>query len=356
MTSLLITQTPGDAGGMLDVLLNAASEAVAGGGIFAWTNAAGASALIDDNVFKEFLDRGSFDLVVGVDSITDPPALYFLADRSETSSLETSAFLNDSPGMFHPKLAWFLGPDQHMTLIVGSANLTMGGLKNNWEAFSVVQLDPDEADALILQLAKWREDNEQRLRHVLDHEVLELAERNAAVNRAMRRGGSVPPEPPTPPSNVMEVLVAEIPKSGNRWAQANFDRDNYVNFFGAVVGGTRRIFLQHVADDRTLGPLESRPSVEVESQNYRFELEAARGRDYPETGRPIGVFIKTAEESFIYHLTMPGDPGYAELEEFLEGRATRQRETSMARVRATVGELKAAWPDSPLWDVDLGGE
>lgn len=42
------------------------------------------------------------------------------------------------------------------------------------------------------------------------------------------------------------VLIAEIPQSGDRWKQANFDLDNYRNFFGAREGQQRLLVFRHV--------------------------------------------------------------------------------------------------------------
>ncbi len=44
-----------------------------------------------------------------------------------------------------------------------------------------------------------------------------------------------------------EVLIAEIPRSGNRWKQANFDIDTFQNFFGATPGdNSQRILLRNI--------------------------------------------------------------------------------------------------------------
>ncbi|MEK7153263.1 MAG: hypothetical protein AAB834_04905, partial [Patescibacteria group bacterium] len=84
-----------------------------------------------------------------------------------------------------------------------------------------------------------------------------------------------------------EVLIAEIPKSGDRWRQANFDKQSFVDFFGAEPGNNnQRILLRNVSPEGKLGEVESRPSVSVISQNYRFELGAAAGLDYPKANAP----------------------------------------------------------------------
>jgi hypothetical protein len=352
MTSNLILQSPSVAGGLLEELLGATKSSVKGGAIFAWTNRSGSTALLDDELFREFLDEGTFELVVGVDAITDPAALELLTARDGTlGNLSVRVFEPDPTGLFHPKLAWFADADENVTLIVGSANLTMGGLKNNWEAFVVSRLAAEESTLLLETLREWLEENEARLLAPDDPRILEYAERNKGKERDVRRVGAVSDEPPPPPRD-LEVLVAEIPKAGDRWQQANFDRFTYVDFFGASVGSQIRIFLRHVADGGQLGDLESRPSVEVESMNYRFELAAARGLNYPEddAGRPIGVFLKMAPQTFVYQLLLPGDDLYSDFSQFIEGQGGPRKQW-MRRIRTSLSEVQRAVPTSPLWGV-----
>jgi hypothetical protein len=145
-----------------------------------------------------------------------------------------------------------------------------------------------------------------------------------------------------------EVLVAEIPRSGDRWAQANFDIETYENFFGAKVGSQRRVMLYHVDEAGDLAPVESRPSVEVASQNYRFELAAASGLPYPAKGRPIGVFARLSTGQFMYMLLFPGDPGHAEMEQLL-ATSWAGRQDRMRRLTFEASEVRDAWPECPLW-------
>jgi hypothetical protein len=110
--------------------------------------------------------------------------------------------------------------------------------------------------------------------------------------------------------------------------------------------------MYEVESDGSLGDLESRPSIEVKSQNYRFELAAAKGVDYPANGRPIGVFVRLDTGDFLYMLLLPGDSGYTQMTEFLAARwsgPVRQ----VRRVRTSVQALKGSWPGSPLWKAAL---
>lgn len=350
---MLNFQIAGAAGGyLLEHLLLESIGAKRGGGIFAWANSGGIKSLLEDDAFDEFLVSGNFRLFVGTDSITDPPAVARLIELStKRPRLEVRAFMSPTTSLFHPKMAWF-EHDGHLSLIIGSGNLTMGGLRSNWEAFVLLKLKGKEQQNALNQIEAFLTSVTEHLLPISDPQVLERAKRNSGNERNLRTPPPSPAPKPEVSSSVDEVLIAEIPRAGDRWAQANFDQENYEGFFGAKVGSQRRISLHHVDSAGGLGEVESRPSVEVASQNYRFELAAARGLAYPTQGPPIGVFLRLATGEFLYSLVLPGDPGYQELDALLtahwQGRADRKR-----RVRFSVDDVRSAWPSSPLWSVAL---
>ena len=353
---LLRLQDPGASSGLLEALLVACDGADHGGGIFSWTTAEGARLLLDAETFRGFVAESTFDLVIGVDSITDLAALEAVSDRTEhIEGLRARVLLHDlRPVLFHPKLSWFVAGD-HLTLLVGSGNLTRGGLRTNWEAFTVVELEGAEAAAVEAQIDAWLEAWDDSLLALDDPRVLARARQNSGQERSLKRptrrargaearGG----EGSEPPSGDEDVLVAEIGR-GRRWTQANFPRRFYEGFFGAEVGTKRHVLFQPVAADGTLEELQSRESVEVPSQNYRFELTAATGTPYPAgTDRPIGVFVRARDGVIRYVVVMPDDPAYAAASDFLEAQWSGP-ERELPRVLTTVDSLQAAWPDSPLW-------
>ncbi|NYD77399.1 phospholipase D family protein [Arthrobacter cupressi] len=308
--------------------------------------------MLEDDAFDEFLLAGNFRLFVGTDSITDPPAVDKLVEIStKRPRLDVRAFMSPTPSLFHPKMAWF-EHDKYLSLIVGSGNLTMGGLRSNWEAFVSLKLTGEDKQDALSQIEAFLTSVTDHLLPITDPRVRDRAEQNTGNERSLRTTHITTPARPTVVPSVEEVLVAEIPKAGDRWAQANFDLENYEGFFGAKVGSHRRISLHHVDSSGTVGEMESRPSVEVVSQNYRFELAAARGRAYPTAGPPIGVFLRLATGEFLYSLLLPEDPGYAAIDQLLaaswHGRPDRKR-----RVRFNAVQVQTAWPDSPLWNVAL---
>ncbi len=348
-------QVAGASGGnLLEHLLLESIGAVRGGGIFAWANASGARTLLEDPVMDDLLVGGDFRLVVGTDTITDSRAIEKLVEiAAHRPRLQVNAFMSPPASLFHPKLAWFEHPD-HVSLIVGSGNLTMGGLLANWEAFTVSILRGVDASDALRTIQTFLTDQTARLLPISDARVAERAAANDGNERDIRstRRAPAPAAISVAAAPGDDVLVAEIPRSDNRWSQANFDRANYEGFFGARVGSQRRIVLQNVNPSGHLGDIESRPSVEVVSQNYRFELSAAKGKTYPTTGAPIGVFVRLSTGQFLYSLLLPGDAGYLETNSFL-GREWAGSSRLKRRVNTTVDDLRAAWPMSPLWTVAL---
>lgn len=340
-------------------IIEACQEAIRGGGAFAFVTKEGAELLLLNPTFSEMCVTGSFNLVAGVDEITNTRAIEALERISaELPGLNVKVFLHEySDTTFHPKFCWFRH-ERGGVLITGSGNLTLRGLRSNWEAFTVTQLTNIEVDQIETIWNQWNESNSEVLKDLDDEEVIECAADNTIEasrrSRAERTGRerrrrSRRRLPRTQTPILHDILVAEIPRASNRWNQANFDQNNFENFFGMTIGIPNIIAtLQHVSDDGSLGEIESRPGVSVRSQNYRIELSAAHGLDYPRTGRPIGIFVRIATRTFQYRLLMPDDPHYRTVADFLNAN-WHGRQDRMKRIVLDSDTLRTAWPDSPLW-------
>lgn len=358
---------------LIDALLDASDGATRGGGAFAFLSSGGVQLFLRDGGFAKFAESGDFDLVIGADAITDTAAVEALdAVRADLPSLATSVHIPSDPrSIFHPKFTWFERRDGGV-LITGSGNLTVGGLRLNVEAFTVSRLNAREMRAVSDQWDAFKDRSAANLFATADPMVVARLERNAARRQMERarplaeplpRPGRIVPVQPVPAEALAEavadvdalpavrptteVLVAEIPRSGDRWNQANFSQETFVNFFGASTTAARTAYLFHVRPDGTVGEQERRPAVVVASHNYRFELDAAAGIAYPAQGRPIGVFVRIATRTFTYMLVLPGDPAHARLSALLAEEVPNPR--GMRRPVLTVQRVQAAWPDSPLW-------
>jgi len=328
-------------------ILTAASRSDYGAAVFSYATRDGITLLLGDEAIAPLLASGQFELIVGVDDVTDTRAIEALeAIRREIPGLSVRAFFHQIPdATFHPKFCWF-GGRRSGTLIVGSGNLTGRGLRRNWEAFTTTRLDIAALRQLRLQWERWKASHAQLLLPIDDPRVVDQARRNAIrPHRARPPADQVQPPVPLP---AYSVLVAEIPRAKTRWNQANFDLATFRGFFGAEPGQLHRIVLQHVNPDGSLAEIENRPAVSVASHNYRFELAPGRGLPYPDAGRPIGVFVRVGPRTFTYRLAMPNDPDYLCITQFLaerwNGPASRLR-----RISTDVVTLREACPDSPMW-------
>lgn len=342
-----------------EALIESCSASIQGNGAYAFATKGGVKILLEDDVFDSLLERGGFSLIVGIDEITNLASLEALSQiKSLRPSLNVKAFDHNNGGsLFHPKLSFFKKEDQSGILIVGSGNLTLGGLRRNREAFTLINLSAEELERIEQYWNTWLLQSNDLLKEIDNPDVIEKARANQYIRRVRRIQPDVEPEteievPSEDASEVevlhqdgwqfyneSEVLIAEIPRSGNRWKQANFDVNTFRDFFGATPGdNSQRILLRNVNDDLTLSEIEVRPSVSVISQNYRFELDAASGLPYPRIGKPIGVFVKVTTRMFLYHLYMPGQGLYTEINDWLQTNWTG-RTDRMKRITTRVSQI-----------------
>lgn len=293
-------------------------------------------------------------------------------------SLTVVAFKNAE---FHPKCYHIKRSDDSETVLVGSGNLTQFGISLNVEA--AILLDTCSGDNLAFvqeikdAIDKWgsldENDGAYQIKTIQDVEdlrqskIIDLGNIEARIPRgkvlrqkkpkkvlkkSLRGQWAISKRPGVKspgPQSVATVLIAEIPNAGSRWKQANFDQGTFENFFGLIIGDkTQHISLQEVAANGYLSSIETRQGVSVKSRNYRLELAAAAGLDYPSTSAPIGVFIRVSSGFFRYCLLMPTDPHYSVVSTFLAtrwaGPVGRKR-----RILTDTKELRKAWHLSPLW-------
>jgi HKD family nuclease len=332
-----------------EALIKSCSTSIEGYGAYAFASKSGIEILLKDQEFDSLLQRGNFSLIVGIDEITNIASLDALNNVVlSRPNLIVHAFDHYNKGsLFHPKLSYFKNEDDTGTLIVGSGNLTLGGLRKNREAFTVLNLNTEEFQRIDLYWKSWIKQSNTYLKEISDPFVIS----KAAENIYLRRTKSFPQEKNenTEVSFVVnddvelhedgwqfyadnKVLIAEIPRSGDRWKQANFDLNTFQTFFGATIGDkNQRILIRNINEDFSLSSIEIRPSVSVISQNYRIELDAASGLDYPKKGKPIGIFIQLTTRMFLYHIFMPDHLIYNEILDWLK-QNWKGREDRMKRI------------------------
>ena len=351
---------------LLESLLDAFQSATYVAGAFAFASSAGVRLLARDEAFQEVAQNHRVDLVVGIDAVTNIKALdSLLAVSQQFPNVQVQAFLNPTPSaLFHPKFCWTKSKNGG-SLITGSGNLTEGGLLGNWEAYTVEQLTVETVSAVESTWISWKHKHTESLLPLDNPDV----RKRASANHILAPEGDLPTlvaPKATPAAKLSEqaanagtlagstqVLIAEIPQSGNRWKQVNFHLDDYENFFGAKEG--RLVVFRHVNSDGTLADYEkNRPPVTVKSRNFRFELSAASGLAYPDPqfGRPIGVYIRVATRTYLYRLMLPNDPEYKSVSSLL-ARKTTASGTRMRSTRMTVADLRTEWTNAPFWNITL---
>jgi hypothetical protein len=322
-----------DSAYLLEEILTACERASSGACAFAFASAGGVNLLLGDAQFSKFITDRQFEVIVGVDAVTDTDALDALVAKVAVHpKLKVWVFLGLKSGsIFHPKICWFRQSSGGVCLI-GSGNLTPGGLRGNCESFSVLRFAPMQMREFDRMWASWAKFHVSELLALNDPRVRQKAADNARRQRLLPKQESdilLEHEKgkvvvgPAPRKNAT-VLIAEIPRGGGRWNQANFDLGTFRGFFGASPGRTQRIFLTHVDILGHFGSQEIRPSVAVKSHNYRFELDAASGLEYPSRGRPIAIFVRIATRTFRYRLLMPGTQGYREANDYLKTNAVHE--------------------------------
>lgn len=337
--------------GLLEKLLEESIGALSGGGVFAWANRNGIRLLFDDTAFEDFLSKANFDLMIGTDAVTDESAIDALLARADAfPTLSARAFVTGGKALFHPKLAWF-EHDDYLSLIVGSGNLTMGGLRSNWEAHTVTRMDGDDRDVARESIASFFESQTDFLFDIKDPLVRRAVQGNSGNER--RIGHSFHRQNLSDSEIAADgVLIAEVPKASSRWSQVNFDAESYTEFFGAKIGVSTRVIFRHVGLDGEIDEPEVRQSVEVLSKNYRFELAAAKGIAYPPHGSPIAVFCKLVTGEFLYTLLLPDDDDFSLVSTFMSTLWTGSSHRKI-RVRTSLSDLHEAWPSSPFNYLEL---
>lgn len=315
---------------------------------------------------SDFVAKGCrVRLILGIDQQgTSFEALTVLLDVIGDSG-EIWIHHDERPNVvFHPKVYLFIG-DSKSQLIVGSGNLTEGGLYTNDEAFASYEVTSSdhEGNAIIDEWAKALDvwcSVESSITRRLDKGLLqELLQAKLIVPEAEAQKFSRPdihiedsnqpqtptglfgvdaarPKPPKPSRPMLrdktaskevgsegdEVLIRYVPRAGGRTSQVHFRRSEAEDYFGYIVGGdVRRQFQQRQLGEEP-GPIEDRPLVfSAVNMNAKIELLGAKqlSSNYPDdASRPILIFQRIEQDFYQYMLLMSGDDGYRALAAYLD--------------------------------------
>lgn len=364
-----------------------------GFGVFAFATASGISLLFEDEVFDKFLEKNKFNLIVGIDEITNSNSIVKLQELEKKyyPNLRVNVFYhNNSNSLFHPKFIWFKSYGK-ITLLTGSSNLTEKALIRNKEAYTINEFEDEALVSFETYWDLWILQNQENFKSSSDSEVIRRAKlnifrpkkkrmttiedtpANSDINKADVDDTNETPYEDKKHTvsidlidkadvhetwaieNNQDVVVAEIPNNNKRWKQANFSKEIFYKFFGASLDNDkqRRILLRNVKQKGVLEEVESRNTVKVRSRNFRVELGAVGTLDYPiGEFRPIGIFVKVATRAFVYSIFMPDDIEYQNVYDYLyEYHPVENKSNKMNRYLTKVNEIKEVCPNINLWTI-----
>jgi len=347
---------------LYEAILTAAREATKWRGLYAFATRDGVDHLIEDKIVHDLMNGGGeIDLVVGVDAVTDRATLERMQELEEhNTNFRPRVFWNESGGLFHPKVSDFGLANGGRIVIVGSGNLTPGGLMGNFEAYTVIKADRDD-EIDIGALEEFLDRHVDGIRRI-DEEVLNRAAANIIRPLAGARRGAVPGRRrrtrARPGAAVARgaagfgrVLLAQVPGAGGRWAQVHFNAHVIEGYFRLNRLETERVYLTRVLADATRGEAEVRRCVfsAGSNRNYKIEVGAARHLGYPDDGRPLLIFRERQLRTYDYMLLMPGEDGYGPALALSNRLPSPGR--GFPRPVTNLAELAGAWPDCPLLHV-----
>lgn len=335
---------------------------------FGFLTGSGMGALLAVPEVAELLRTSEVDVLVGVDAVTDRPGLEHLMKlQQENGNLRARAIKNTTAALIHPKMLFARYADGRSVAMVGSNNLSFGGLTGNVEGYAMGYFESGEEpdlsdwDAFV---GRW-----ERLISEIDDEVLASADRNVSRLERLRRAAREVPTPAeaevvvsdgqayeTQPSDAALdelMLVSMVPKAGQgpkaRWSQVHLSADIAREFFDAEPEEHPEIQLRDVEG----GAVEDRRIVYSAGSNKNVKIEvgaareAARSVGYPAEGRPAVLFRREGTGRYRYLLLMPENPGHAEMTQLAEDEFVPSH-NQLPRVVTPRSHVLARWPECPL--------
>ena len=346
---------------LLQAIAAAAVGASAWRGVYAFATRDGVDLLFAQPAINQLVTEGrDIDLLVGIDAVTNRRALERLRELEGLSQgFRPRVLWNDFAPLFHPKISEFTYPDGGRTLIAGSGNLTPGGWMNNIEDYTIISAAPGETLNTV-ELDDFWQRHAEAIR-VIDDEALERAAQNVVV----RRGNGIRSTRPVPrrriprlvpggagedPVRVDRILIAQIPRAGNRWSQVHFNGEVVRRYFRITDLDVQRVYLTRVMPDGERSEVEARQCLLSDTnRNHRIEFAAASGLPYP-AAAPVLVLRERQVRVFDYMLVLPGADAYDRLIALTNDLPTVG--PGVRRVFTELDVLEQAWPECPLLTPD----
>ena len=142
------------------------------------------------------------------------------------------------------------------------------------------------------------------------------------------------------------VLLAEVPRAGDRWHQVHFNRDVAEQFFRLTPGDERLVTLERIGSDGKIAHRTSRPLVYSEANaNSKIEFELGTP-NYPDDGVPLLLLLEIEVRHVRFVLLLPGQTGFSEMEAL--NRSGTKVGRGLHRSITTLDEVLLRWPGCPL--------
>lgn len=298
---------------------------------------------------RQFLDRGrSTFWIVGVDlGGTGREALTFLYDLHRQYPRQVDArvlSLADNRTVFHPKVFWF-DSDTQRVVVVGSANATMGGLKQNFEVSTELELRSDEDSEVSKQLDYlWMSyssplpplssdhllsideqliscfgadqpptDGRSELQHPLRGMVPRIKPPRKRSSPDQRKFGSDSLNKLGDRELVMQVLAE------TRETQVQFPVETFNQFFDK----RRKSIVLRQRRDGDVVKIDRRPFIHFKNKTHRIEIDAIRGLPRPQI---IRMWRSEDTPGVVdYEIVLKGTKAYTEWNQVLHKRGQRRR-------------------------------
>lgn len=288
-----------------------------------------------NDVLSNFLRRQDSTLmcVFGTQTVTSPAALKELR-RLETSlgnNVKVKVFTGENNRLFHPKVYLFERRDGSMVAIIGSSNLTSGGLSNNLEVNIFVEcLSQDEKRQFeILWSEVWNNPNVIPVNDTVIEEVQNRYRQEIKQRVVTARNHIKTTEEAKEIQSQAQktVLVRKVPFAGNRTSQVHFTKRIVEEFFGKNVTSGAKIKLLEIKLNGESSNPEYRPIVYSGiNKNPKIEFDGIKRIEaaISKTNiHPIITIQRLDTDFYKYIVLKSGDEGYNLLSEVLERQPTK---------------------------------
>lgn len=143
------------------------------------------------------------------------------------------------------------------------------------------------------------------------------------------------------------VLLAQVPKAGDRWKQVHFNMDVASQFFRVLAAGAQMMTFERISPGGKVLHRASHPLVLSEiNGNCKIEFDFDPVTEYPTDGRPLLLILELDTRYFRYLALMPGATGYPEMSA-LNARLPSVG-NGLRRNITNLDEIELHWPGCPL--------